>query len=170
MNRHKTSPIIDRPSPADLEGLFDLYLAHGCPCRFPRFRAAVGRNLQEEIGDRDWNVSDAGWLLTVFDRRVPLIEDSTEDFARRGRCKICGAEVVRSWAPVFRDSFLERAHITPGALPDVGAVVSSILPICGRVFRAAPGNVTRDEQERVQGAFPRLKPREWIAYMSELET
>lgn len=170
MNLPKSVQAFDHPSQSDLERLFDLYIANGCPCRFPRFRAAVGRNLHEELGDRDWNVSDAGWLLAVFDVRVPLIDETTEDFARRGRCKFCGAEVVRSWAPVFRDSFLERAHIDPGTLPDVGAPVDSILPICGRIFRAGPGNVTRDEHERIQGTFPRLKPPEWIAYMGELAT
>lgn len=168
MNRPKSSATIERPSPADLDALFDLYLANGCPCRFPRFRAAVGRNLHNELGVRDWDVSDAEWLLAIFDRRVPFIEDSCEDFARRGHCKLCGAEVVRSWAPVFRDSFLERALITPGPLPDVGAPVTALMPICGRLFLAAPGNLTRDETERIQNGLPRLKPAEWIAFMGEL--
>jgi hypothetical protein len=104
----------------------------------------------------------------VFDRRVPLIEDSHEDFARRCHCRLCGAEVIRSWAPVFRDSFLERAHISPGPLPDVGAAVTAAIPICGRLFRAAPGGLTRDETERVQSALPRLKPEEWLAFMSAI--
>lgn len=158
---------MDTPSVSDIEGLFDLYFAHGCPCRFPRFRATVARDLKE-IDAWDWGVSDGRMLLGVFDRRVRVLEESREALAMRGRCELCGAEVVRFGIPVFRDSFLERAHITPGALPDVGAAASWPLPICGHVFHAGPGNVTRSEKERIQSSYPRLNPRDWLAYMGEL--
>lgn len=160
---------MDTPSASDLEALFDRYFAHGCPCRFPRFRATVARDLNE-IGASDWSVSDADDLLEVFDRRVRLVEKSRADFATRGRCEVCGAEVIRSSAPIFRDSSLERAYITPAALPDVGAAASWPVPICGHVFQAGPGNVTRDEKERIQRAYPRLNSPDWLAYMGELAT
>jgi hypothetical protein len=158
---------MDTPSDADIEALFDHYFAHGCPCRFPRFRATVARDLKE-IGAWDWGVSDAWMLLAVFDRRVPLVEKTREDFAVRGRCELCGAGVNRFGIPVFRDSFLERANITPGDLPDVGADASGPVPVCGHVFHAAPGNVSRSEQESMQNAYPRLKPETWLAYMRAL--
>jgi hypothetical protein len=158
---------VETPSAADLEELFDLYFGHGCPCRFPRFRAMAALDLKE-VGAWDWGVSDVGDLLEVFDRRVRVLENTREDFAMRGQCELCGATVVRFGIPVFRDSFLERAHITPGALPDVGAAADWPLPICGHVFHAGPGNVTRNEKERIQSAYPRLQPRDWLAYMAEL--
>lgn len=167
MNRRKQSQIADMPSVSDIEGLFDHYLAHGCPCRFPRFRATVSRDLSE-IGAREWGVSDVSDLLDVFDRRVGLLDTKQEDFALRGFCEKCGAEVIRSWAPIFRDSFLSAAHISPGRLPDLGAEIGPVLPVCGVIFQAGPGNATRDEKERIQRSFPRLKPADWIAYMGEL--
>lgn len=158
---------MDTPSESDIEALFDHYFSHGCPCRFPRFRATVSRDLKE-IGAKDWNVSDVAVLLTVFDRRLRLVVDSREDFAIRGRCELCGAQVVRFGVPLFRDSFLERARITPASSPDVGAPVSGTLPICGHVFQAAPGNVTKDEVNRIQLAYPRLTRDQWLAYMGAL--
>ena len=69
-----------------------------------------------EVDADPWDVSDIAQLLARFDQRVPLSVDKREDFATCGSCSICGAQVVRSWAPVFRDSFRERAQITPGPL------------------------------------------------------
>src|SRR5688572_19243987 len=114
----------------DIESLFDHYFAHGCLCRFPRFRATVGRNLKE-VGAWDWGVADILSLLTVFDRRVKLVEVTSEGLGTRGRCALCGASVIRHAIPVFRDSFLEGATITPGALADVGASIHGPVPICG---------------------------------------
>lgn len=167
--KRRVEHYVDTPSTSDIEALFERYLAHGCPCRFPRFRATVSRDLKE-IGAWDWDISDGAQLLTVFDRRVPLSVESREDFAVRGSCKLCGAHVLRFAVPVFRDSFLERARIEPAALPDVGAPVEGPVPICGHVFHASPGNVTRDEAERIQSAYPRLSPADWLAYMGALAT
>lgn len=158
---------MDSPTDTDFEALFEHYLAHGCPCRFPRFRAAVARDMKE-IGAWEWDVSEVPALLAIFDRRVPLQEDSRDAYTTRGRCTLCGAQVFRSGAPIFRDSFIERAKITPGALPDVGATVDGPVPICGNIYHAAPGTVTRHERERIENAIPRLGPTLWIAYMKEL--
>lgn len=100
--------------------LFDHYFAYGCPCRFPRFRAAVARYLRE-IGAWDWGVTDVSALLAVFDDRVRSLDRVRVDFEARGRCDRCNAAVVRFWAPVVRDSFLEGVHVSTGDLPDVGA-------------------------------------------------
>ena len=154
-------------TPADIRALFEHYLSHGCPCRFPRFRATVARDLGE-VGARDWDVSDIQQLLTVYDQRVPLVVDERADFSTRGRCSICDAQVVRSWAPVFRDSFRERAKITPGRLPDLGAEALGPVPVCGHVFPAAPVNVTKDERNRIEHAYPRLAPEAWLAYLAAL--
>jgi hypothetical protein len=160
---------VDTPTPDDIRALFDHYLSHGCPCRFPRFRATVARNMKE-VGASQWDVSDIGQLLATFDRRVPLVVEKRQDFMTQGRCSICEARVVRSGAPVFRDSFLERAEITPGPLPDLGAEVLWIVPVCGPIFPAAPVNVTTAERARIEQAYPRLPPKEWLAYMAALAT
>jgi hypothetical protein len=127
----------------------------------------VARDLGE-VGAPTWNLSDIGELLAAFDQRVPLVVDERADFSTRGRCSICDAQVVRSWAPVFRDSFLERAAITPGPLSDVGAEVLGPVPVCGRIYPAAPDNVTKSEKARIENAYPRLSPKDWLAYMAAL--
>ena len=124
----------------------------------------------KEVGASQWDVSDIGQLLATFDRRVPLVVDKRQDFMTQGRCSICEARVVRSGAPVFRDSFLERAEITPGPLPDLGAEVLGIVPVCGPIFPAAPVNVTTAERARIENAYPRLAPKDWLAYMAALAT
>jgi hypothetical protein len=158
---------METSSEPDIGALFDHYFAHGCPCRFPRFRAAVARDLRE-VGAPNWGLSDIRRLLAVFDRRVRLLEKIRVDFDTRGRCETCGAEVIRFSAPVFRDSSLEGAHITPGPLPDVGAAVTWPLPIYGHVYNASGDNVTRAEEERLDRAYPRLAAADWFAYMAEL--
>jgi hypothetical protein len=158
---------METPPASEFEPLFDHYLAHGCPCRFPRFRAAVARDMKE-IGAPDWDVGEVPRMLAIFDRRVPLLEESQEAYSMRGSCTLCGAKVFRWGAPIFRDSFIERARITPGALPDVGAPVTGPVPVCGNIYHAAPGNVTRSERERIQSSLPRLSPELWFAYMKAL--
>lgn len=167
MNRPKPTEPAAEPSAADLAALFDLYLAQGCPCRFPRFRATVSRDMSE-VGAREWDISDIRRLLELFDQRVPLTLSKRDAYSTHGQCARCGAEVHRYGMPIFRDSFIERARITPGTLPDVGAPVDGPVPICGIVFQAAPGNATRTEAERIEAALPRLSPRLWLDYMSAL--
>ncbi len=150
-----------------LEALFDHYLARGCPCRFPRFRATVSRDMKE-IGAAEWDISDIPTLLHIFDRRVPLVKESESGYSVQGRCKLCNAHVFRWGAPVFRDSFIERARITPGELPDVGADADWPVPICGAVHQAAPGNVMRVERERIEASFSRLSFPLWLEYMKAL--
>ncbi len=167
MNRPKPTEPVAEPSASELEGLFDLYLTQGCPCRFPRFRATVSRDMSE-VGAREWDVSDIRRLLEPFDQRAPLTASKRDAYSTRGQCGRCGAEVHRYGVPIFRDSFIERARIAPGALPDLGAPVDGAVPICGIVFQVAPSNVTRNEAERIEAAFPRLSPPLWLAYMGAL--
>lgn len=154
-------------SEPDIDSLFDYYFAHGCPCRFPRFRAAVARDLRE-VGAAEWGLSDTNRLLAVFDRRVRLLAEVRVDFDTRGHCERCNAEVIRFSAPIFRDSSLEGARITPGTLPDVGAPVTWPLPIYGHVYNAGAESVTRAEEERLQRAYPRLAAADWLSYMEAL--
>jgi len=158
---------MDADTGNDFESLFDYYLAHGCPCRFPRFRATVGRDMKE-IGAGNWDISEIAALLQIFDRRVPLVKETETDYSVKGRCRICNAQVHRWGAPVFRDSFIERARITRGELPDVGADADGPVPVCSSVYQAAPGNLLRVERERIENAFPRLSPPLWMAYMKAL--
>jgi hypothetical protein len=109
-------------------------------------------------------------MLSIFDRRVVLLKESRDNYSTRGSCKLCGAKVFRWGAPIFRDSFIERAQITPGPVPDVGAPATGPVPICGNVYHAAPGDVTRTERERIEHALPRLSQEPWFTYMKELAT
>jgi hypothetical protein len=127
----------------------------------------VSRDLKES-GARDWDISDVRPLLETFDHRVPLLVSSRDALVTRGTCKLCGAQVVRSGAPIFRDSFIERAQIVPGALADVGAAALGPVPVCGHIFPAAPVNVSKNEAERIKDAYPRLNSRDWLAYLRAL--
>ncbi len=127
-----------------------------------------GRRQGLEGDCADWGLSDINRLLAVFDRRVRLLDKVRVDFDTRGRCEICNASVVRFSAPVFRDSSLQGARITPGALPDVGAAVTWPLPIFGYVYNAGADNVTRSEEERLERAYHRLAAADWLSYMEAL--
>jgi len=158
---------MDNDSASGLKSLFDHYFAHGCPCRFPRFRATVSRDMKA-IGAAEWDISDIPALLQIFDRRVELVKETETDYSVKGRCNLCNAQVYRWGAPLFRDSFIERARITPGDLPDVGADADGPVPIYGSVYQAAPGSVTRVERERIEDSFPRLSLPLWLEYMKAL--
>lgn len=155
-------------SNADIEMLFDYYFENGCPCRFPRFRATVARDFQE-IGAREWTVSELPMLLQVFDRRLTLRDVIREPYSTTGYCERCGAHVRRFGVPIFHDSFIERALIVPGPAADLGAAVHGPVPICGPVFHAGPGSVPRHERERIEQAFPKLSVHDWLVYMRELD-
>jgi hypothetical protein len=155
------------PTLAEVETLFDYYFALGCPCRFPRLRATLARDFAE-VGAREWTVAELPVLLQVFDRRVQLHVLRREAYATHGTCATCGAEVNRFGVPMFQDSFIERAIITPGTQPDIGAGIHALVPICGDVFRAAPGTVRRDELLRIRSAYPHLDKADWLAYMREV--
>jgi hypothetical protein len=126
----------------------------------------VARDMKE-VGADGWDVSDIRALLAVFDRRVPLLEESRDAYTTQGNCKRCNASVLRWGAPVFRDSFVERAEVK-AALPDVGAAANWPVPICGHVFQAAPSSVLRAERERIEQSFPRLNPSLWLEYMKAI--
>jgi hypothetical protein len=158
---------MDETQRPDFESLFDFYLARGCPCRFPRFRAAVARDLKE-VGAGDWGSPDTSALLKYFGERVELDVSHRETYMTIGTCRRCGAQVKRDAYEVFRDSFLEVASITRGALPDLGADVHGVVPICMPLFLAAPISLTPNERRRIQNSYPRLSPNDWLEYMRAL--
>ena len=150
-----------------MDALFDFYLEHGCPCRFPRFRGTVGRSFKDFAG-WEFTTTDVNRLVSCFDRRVHLVETQSEDFATRGRCERCGAEVTRYGIPVYKDAFIERATITPGPMPDVGAGIHSVVPICAPLYRVGPATNTRSSAGGAAGGLPQLNVEDWLEYMRAL--
>lgn len=116
---------MESPSAADFEALFDHYLAHGCPCRFPRFRATVARDMKE-VGAAGWDLSDIRELLEVFDRRVYLLEESRDAYTTKGHCTSCSS---------FEPSALAGVH--EGA----GRAVTRLTMLARVASRGAAGNV-----------------------------
>lgn len=156
---------MERPTAENIEHLFDGYYDGGCPCRYPRFRAAVARDLAE-VGAPQWGVSDTWLLLSEFDRRFSAADQDTHSFGFNANCASCGARVKRFGVPVFRDSFIERAIIEPQGAPDIGADVIGVVPIVGVVYPAGPDNAPRSERERIEASYPRFEVAAWLSYMT----
>jgi len=153
---------------AGLDALFDYYLEHGCPCRFPRFRATVARDTRE-VGAAHFTTWEQQWLVNRFDARVELSDKETRPLGHRGRCARCGAEVDRWSEEPFRSAWIDYLRITaaPGT-EELGAHLHTPVPYVNPFFSAAPQDHQRDLAHVVQASYPRVSAEVWLAWMREL--
>ena len=162
-------------APVDLPGfyarlhtLFDHYLAHACPCRFPRFRAAAALDTAD-VGAPAFAAQDQQALLGVFDERVPLVERVTLPFGHRGRCQKCGASVERWGVEHFKSAWIEYLTLEPTAgSVDVGARVHTPVPHCLPFYAAGPGDRRRGGDRLVELSYPKVGVDEWFGWMEAL--
>jgi len=147
-----------------VRGLFDFYLSVGCPCRFPRFRRTVEVALPEGVASHDIN-----GLVAEFDRRLPVRDRSKKQGdVWTCRCALCDSRIVRTESEAFRDSFVDRAEIELQAgVIDLGAAVSSPIPLFSGLHAAAPG-IRKERIEEAAMSFPHLSELDWLAYLSKL--
>jgi hypothetical protein len=149
---------------ARLAGLLEHYLAHGCPCLFPRFRAHQERD-GAIVGAPGWTTYEQQHLIALFDRSVPL--KPIRGAVSAASCANCGARVER-WAhePV-RDCAIEyiRFRPRPGSR-DVGAPLE--LPVPRLLDFYAVGPTSAGAAAAVTMQWPRRAPDDWFAWMRAL--
>jgi hypothetical protein len=150
---------------ARVEALFDRYLALGCPCRFPRFRALVEEQFAPAIGP-PLLAQDQQALIYVFDRRVPLTDQEKQPVGHRGRCEKCGARVERWFVEHFKGAWIEYLTIVPapGAI-DIGAPVDTPIPHCGPLFAAGPADGRDRSHSAIERDHPRVPVDDWFAWL-----
>jgi len=154
--------------------LVDYYLSHGCPCRFPRFRAVVSRDTSR-TGGGSFTSDDQRGLIHVYEQKVPLVERGplagwggpmSADMYQ-ARCGVCGSAVSRSSNEGAPGGWVDYLVIrpAPGVTP-LGAPVEH-----GRVYRSRPfvaAGPAMGGMQQATEASPFLEEDAWFAWMREL--
>jgi hypothetical protein len=160
-------------TPAAIEDLIaDFRQDGGCPCRFPRFRATVGRSTSAFGAElMTW---EQYLLITVFDRKVKLLDRRSLILRGGGAgyeadCASCGAVVARRSLEVVRDRWIEFMAVRPKGVEDLGAAADGALPHCWPFFAIVGGELGREAADRAKRdaeiTYPRISLDEWIAWM-----
>jgi hypothetical protein len=153
---------------AAIPGLMAFFLGHGCPCRFPRFRATCERDTAE-VGVPGYTTSEQQSLVTSFDTVVPLVQKLRTRRGYAGKCAICGARVERWSEEHFRDVYFEYMSITRAkGIADVGEPLHAPVPRCWAFFGARPAN--RNEEQMLASSYPKIPVDDWFAWIRELRT
>lgn len=151
---------------ADLADLLDHYLVHGCPCRFPRFRAHQARDTAA-IGVPMWTTPEQQILIALFDRKVPLARARSQDAGQIGLCARCGARVTRTTREPIRDRSIDTLEIRPApSVLDVGAAVELPIPRLSEFHAVADGSP--EAAAAVSMQWPRWDRAAWFAWMRAL--
>jgi hypothetical protein len=158
-----------------LEELVDFYLlARGCPCRFPRFRATVGRSTHKVAGG-SFTTEDQRRLIHTYEKKVPLGEKQPLEGWGGGvlpdmyqaTCTICGSLAARSSNEFANGGWIDYLQITRAKdVIDLGARVES-----GKLYRPRPWISPGPGMTGIQKAseaFPFLPEDEWLAWMREV--
>jgi hypothetical protein len=155
--------------------LVDYYLARGCPCRFPRFRAVVSRDTSGVAGGA-FTSDEQRMLIWAYEQRVPVVNRKAlegwggpmHDDMYQAECGICASEVRRSsneYAPGGWVQYLVIRRVK--GLSDIGASVEH-----GRVFRPRPlvaaGPGMTGMQKAAQ-AYPFMEEELWFTWMRDLK-
>lgn len=150
---------------ARVEALFDRYLALGCPCRFPRFRALVEEQYAPAMGP-PLLAQDQQALIYVFDRRVPLTDREKKPMGHRGRCEKCGARVERWYVEHFKGAWIEYLTIAPapGAV-EIGAPVDTPIPHCRSFVPAGPMDGRNRNNSEAESDHPGVRLDDWFAWL-----
>jgi hypothetical protein len=142
---------------AMLRRAIEFFLAKGCPCRFPRFRALVSRDTRD-LGVSGFASPDQQSLCSLFDEMVPVENE---------RCKHCGSHIKRSSEEVFNTSWIERLIIDkPDEVKDIGAPLHAPIPRCRDFFQAVPG-ARESDRLTLHQAYPKLSEQDFYAWLTE---
>jgi hypothetical protein len=157
----------DNPLGRRVLELIEFYVAHGCPCRFPRFRAFCARDLAE-VGVCGAASSEQTALIFAFDEKVPVREKKSFGPTWRGRCGRCGSEIKRWAHELVMSSWVEylQIELSPG-ITDIGAPVVGPLVRCRPAYAAGPG-VTAAALREVDAAYPLVSEDAWIEWLRAL--
>lgn len=155
---------------AGLDKLFDHFLEHGCPCRFPRFRATVSRDTRD-VGVPHCTTREQQALIRIFEQRVALRDRTNDYVGYEGTCSACGAHVKQWNEEVYRDSWIAFMRITPSpGVTDAGAPLHTAVPHCGPFFSATPMDYRQNPLHMVNLQYPKVSPEDWLAWIRELRT
>lgn len=150
-----------------VQALFAHYGEHGCPCRFPRFRATAARDTKE-VTAPGFTTFEHQAVVTLFDEKVPLRDRVGFSGGHEGHCVACGSHVRRWGDELFRGAFLEHLVITPAKdLVDVGAPLHGPVPHAWPFYFVGPED-HGNGRPLVEAAYPGLSLEDWFAWMREL--
>jgi hypothetical protein len=151
---------------AGLDALMDHYLAHGCPCRFPRFRSTCDRNTVE-VGLPSYTSTDQQGLIRRYEQRTPAKPISDTRRGRLFKCTLCGASVERYADQPNRDVFIAYLHVKPAkGVADLGAPVDGPLFHCAPLWHADVAN--KSEEDLLGISYPTLPLAQWLDWMRKL--
>jgi hypothetical protein len=154
----------------EIHRLLDGYLAEGCPCRFPRFRASCARDTSKKAGGT-FVADDQRMLIGGFEQRAALTSrvalgpnDSPMPGMYAADCTVCGSRVERSSVEFGPGGWADFLVIRRGpSLTELGAPIEA-----GRVLRARPFRPAGPGMEglgKASAAFPLVYDEEWIAWL-----
>jgi hypothetical protein len=145
---------------ATLDTLYEDYLARGCPCRFPRFRAVAKQwGLPSGIVSSE----DRDGLVGVFEEKVPLVERRTDEGGWNATCAKCDASVRMGRAVSSHGETSADYLMITTAQPDVGARLEQPLVRCRPWRIVGPGS----EGIMVEAGrkYPFVDEADWLAWM-----
>ncbi|MGD0674446.1 MAG: hypothetical protein ABSC94_03460 [Polyangiaceae bacterium] len=151
-----------------VDGLMDYFLAHGCPCRFPRFRALCERDTAA-VGAPGYTSTEQQSLVLAFDRAAPLVERRPLPGkpGYRAKCARCGAGIERLSVEHFRDMWIEYLRVRPAkTVVDVGEPLHAPVPHCLPFYHAGATNPS--EEQMLALSYPFLPVNDWLAWIREL--
>jgi hypothetical protein len=150
-----------------VSSIIPILLDIACPCRFPRFRRAVGFNFEEfgagPVACRDTEelviASYHGTTAFLQQRSERWIQDSTH---RGYQCNVC----LASWEAVFTDYNINMSRpylrAQTQVLPDVGAEAELPFPIVSgfRAFKEV-------DVKKCAADYKQVALQEFVSYMSK---
>jgi hypothetical protein len=157
-----------------LLALIDHYLAKGCPCRYPRFRAVVSRDTSGVAGGA-FTSDEQRLLIWAYEQKMKLVNRRAlegwggpmNDQMYEAECGTCGSNVERSsneFAPGAWAQYLVVRRLK--GLIDLGANVEH-----GRVYRPRPLIALgpgMTGMQKAAAAYPFLEEDAWLAWMREV--
>jgi hypothetical protein len=167
--------VSDDPFVRVIEDLLDFYLALGCPCRFPRFRATVARSTQKVAGG-SFTSEDQRRLIYIYERKVELVGKEplegwggpVEKDMYQAKCGACRSRVQRSSNEFANGGWVDYLSIalTPGVM-ELGAFVGHPLYRARPWISPGPGMAGI---HKASEAFPLVDEEKWLLWMRELAT
>jgi hypothetical protein len=149
-----------------IDDLVAFYLSHACPCRFPRFRATVARDVSVLLSAPEYVNPEQQLLIDRFDALVTLADRSSVPRGWRGRCTRCGADVVREDLELDAGPAC-HLFITPSGAADVGAPFADAIPQVHGFFPLDRSGGSPRVEAELRAAFPHMDWEQWLAWMRE---
>jgi hypothetical protein len=165
---------VSGPFAQELLALIDYYLAKGCPCRFPRFRAIVKRDTSGVAGGA-FRSEEQLMLIRAFEQKVPLVNRQAlegwagpmNDTTYEAACGVCGSFVARYANEFASGAWVDMLAIRkPKGLADIGAPAEQ-----GRIFRPRPFEPMGPGMTgmyRAAQAYPFMEEELWLEWMRAL--